>query len=342
MLFMNKKEEVLDVQLTQYGKYLLSKGKLRPSYYSFFDDNIIYDLEYSGIVENQNEVNDRIISETPQMQTHYKFTGKFEKTIETDYGNGDIITPTIPSERNSLNSPLGNSRASGNKNPAISIKMLNGTTDSYDLAYTTEFGKKNIPQINATIEYQINIKKFDISLGEGFPMDNVGEVITESDINEQYITSDPDRFGNYLLIKNNYILADILEENTDFKMENFIIEVFEKNINPETSQEELTPLSFAKKQKKQSIVNNILLDKINDEDDDLEINLEVTDVEYYFDIFCDNNIDKELIMRATSEIKSRGFYTETGFSTDQTPNVIKAVSDIYGTNVDNSDIEDCE
>ena len=39
MEFFDKKEEVIDLQLTQYGKYLLSLGKLRPIFYAFYDDN---------------------------------------------------------------------------------------------------------------------------------------------------------------------------------------------------------------------------------------------------------------------------------------------------------------
>ena len=37
-----------------YGKQLLSMGKMKPVYYAFFDDNIMYDGEYAGITENQN------------------------------------------------------------------------------------------------------------------------------------------------------------------------------------------------------------------------------------------------------------------------------------------------
>ena len=39
MEFFNKKEDVIDLQLTQYGRHLLSKGQFNPVYYSFFDDN---------------------------------------------------------------------------------------------------------------------------------------------------------------------------------------------------------------------------------------------------------------------------------------------------------------
>ena len=43
MTFFNQKEEVLQIELTQYGKYLLSRGKWKPAYYAFFDDDVIYD-----------------------------------------------------------------------------------------------------------------------------------------------------------------------------------------------------------------------------------------------------------------------------------------------------------
>ena len=48
MKFLNKKERVLDIQLTQYGKHLLSKGDFRPIHYAFFDDDVIYDRKYAS------------------------------------------------------------------------------------------------------------------------------------------------------------------------------------------------------------------------------------------------------------------------------------------------------
>ena len=35
MEFFDQKEEVIDVQLTQFGKHLLSKGRFKPEYYAF-------------------------------------------------------------------------------------------------------------------------------------------------------------------------------------------------------------------------------------------------------------------------------------------------------------------
>jgi len=60
MEFFNKKEDVIDLQLTNYGRYLLSQGKLQPKYYSFFDDNIMYNASAADISELQNRSAERI------------------------------------------------------------------------------------------------------------------------------------------------------------------------------------------------------------------------------------------------------------------------------------------
>ena len=66
MAFFNKKQEVLDIQLTPYGEDLLSRGKFKPVYYAFFDDDVLYDASGSaGIIEDQNDVEPRIQENTP-------------------------------------------------------------------------------------------------------------------------------------------------------------------------------------------------------------------------------------------------------------------------------------
>ena len=52
--FLNKKEEVIDLKLTSYGKHMLGRGNFKPTYYAFFDDNVVYDSQYFGRVEVQN------------------------------------------------------------------------------------------------------------------------------------------------------------------------------------------------------------------------------------------------------------------------------------------------
>ncbi len=83
MEFFNRKEDVLEVELTQYGKYLLSVGKFRPSYYAFFDDDIIYDRRYQGLPpsDSQEETSpteiqkdsQKRIQETPRIKSQHNF-----------------------------------------------------------------------------------------------------------------------------------------------------------------------------------------------------------------------------------------------------------------------------
>lgn len=72
MEFFDKKQDVLDIKLTRYGRQLLSRGKFKPAYYSFSDDDVIYDQRWiSGTValEPQSQVEERIQEGTPRLET---------------------------------------------------------------------------------------------------------------------------------------------------------------------------------------------------------------------------------------------------------------------------------
>ena len=115
--FFDKKEEVLEIQLTQYGKHLLSKGEFVPVYYSFFDDDVTYDWQYTGdSQEEQNYAQDRLLLETPSLKTQYVFSGR--ETIVSQINNHlrnnrvDIRDKKIqqtPEKHYALSAPLGNS-----------------------------------------------------------------------------------------------------------------------------------------------------------------------------------------------------------------------------------------
>ena len=64
MTFFNKKEDVVSIELTPYGRSLLAKGKLKPAYYAFFDDDILYDAGAAGFSEDNNQIQTRIVDET--------------------------------------------------------------------------------------------------------------------------------------------------------------------------------------------------------------------------------------------------------------------------------------
>jgi len=75
--FFNKKEETLHIELTEHGKYMLSQGLLKPAYYCFYDDEILYNAQAapsggvggdSADAEDQNKVDRRIRYETPNLK----------------------------------------------------------------------------------------------------------------------------------------------------------------------------------------------------------------------------------------------------------------------------------
>lgn len=75
MKFLNKKEQVFDIQLTPYGRQKLSMGMFEPTYYAFFDDNIAYDRRYftSASLEPQNNIHQRIKEETSYVESQTAF-----------------------------------------------------------------------------------------------------------------------------------------------------------------------------------------------------------------------------------------------------------------------------
>ena len=44
MTFFNKKTEVMQIEMTPYGRYLYSIGKFMPHSYEFVDDDVMYKM----------------------------------------------------------------------------------------------------------------------------------------------------------------------------------------------------------------------------------------------------------------------------------------------------------
>ena len=75
--------DVLDIQLTPYGRHLLQNGSLMPQYYAFFDDDVIYDSSAGGFTEKNSDTKNRILNETPILKPHYLFKN-LEDTVNKD------------------------------------------------------------------------------------------------------------------------------------------------------------------------------------------------------------------------------------------------------------------
>jgi len=341
MAFFDKKEEVLDIQLTQFGKQLLSMGKFKPAYYAFFDDDIIYDSEYAGFGENRNDVGDRIRNETPNTKVQYVYSGietnfeKAKKLIKMDReALSQQLQPTF--EKNyALSAPLGNSSLLEQDAPAWSVSFLKGEIEGSVDYITGSYSTMRIPQIQTeTVKFYTTPVK--PALGDDTPDERPDE-------NFEFESSDftARRFedGSYVSIENDSIIISVDEENMPSLRENFDIEVFIEEQDPNTGQETLTQLFFEKKCRLVDD-NNILMDQEDLKPDEFSIS-DSTFVNHFFYVYVDEEISKEELCRLLPP-KER----ESSFPSDfldcedlQQPGVF--VGDLYRSEVTDEDIEDC-
>lgn len=224
MAFFDKKEEVLDFVLTEYGKYSLAIGKLSPAYYAFFDDGIQYDVVGSGYVENQNQAESRIQEETPKLKIIPTRTGaetrvtKFLNNLQTAIGNSnsdpaenvEAFKQPVFAETGKIDAyPLGNSSLLSQYSAAWQIELLSQPRISSSAPYLNEEGFiNNIPQLNITVDYEVYFKAGDPNTSTV----SISERIGDTDI--------------FLALNEKYLMVEINENNTDFLKENFDIEVF--------------------------------------------------------------------------------------------------------------------
>lgn len=286
MSFFDRKEDVLDFELTQYGKYLLSKGELKAEYYAFFDDDVLYDASYAQITESENTIQDRILENTPQLRPQYSYTG-----VETTSSNG-IKKRTIE-EQNSIDKeyslvmPLGTVGVTNNSYPAFNLNLIRGYIDnvitSSDVNQINGLRPvSNIPKIN--LKYNI----YNVDIVNDYEEIKPGYKIIYEDFDNNKITT----------YSESYNLFDLIEKNTEDLIENFDIEIFKQE-----SEDKFTKLKFVKKPT--YIKNGILLDK--PENKDLENIIKYVtpeNVEWYFNILVDEEIDFSNINKDASSAYS--------------------------------------
>lgn len=301
MSFKNKKEEVIEVKLTQFGKHLLSKGKFKPSYYAFFDDDVIYDWQYTlDSVEAQNYAETRILEETPITKTQVNFSSaedSVHEQVELVRGNKIEFREALqqdPEKHYAMSAPLGNSSLSSSYSPSWHIKIYGKEFDSQSLVSQGEQPTLQIPQLNVeNIIYKTLIASAGQQVDYG-SFRSVGDAGEGGHPDSSALMSRVAEDGSIVEISSEHFILDIDEFNTDVLKENYDIEVFivENEIVNGNNLEKLVPLSFLKKF--HNIKDGILLD-----DDEVESyseeNIDSTYVEYYFDIEVDEEIDKKLL-----------------------------------------------
>jgi len=160
MTFFNKKEEVLDVQLTSEGRRQLALGKLKPAFYQFYDDNVLYDIAHAEGTEEQNTTQDRILDDSPYPKTSARFrTGKskggtnFNKNNKMNTQNLEV---NVYLKESPYLAPLGSYDSLTQNAPYFEVSLLsdnenNLTTGS---SQVVEAAIVDIPQLNITSSYR--------------------------------------------------------------------------------------------------------------------------------------------------------------------------------------------
>jgi len=230
MAFKNKREEVLDIKLTQFGKNLLSRGAFKPEFYRFFDDGVIYDRKYAGLSEPQNDIEDRIKTDL-QLDTQYLVKGietRFDaETEKINSGEREVFLEIKrdidPIEKEKLlQFPLANCTLGSQDMPYFSL--LAHTTDiqnSASVQYLTQSGiQTKIPQIELLPSYNVTLDNTQQIDDPGTLYDSETYLDLTSMkvefIDKTFIEVDPEHFA-----------ISLDEFNVPYTKENFDLELYE-------------------------------------------------------------------------------------------------------------------
>jgi hypothetical protein len=232
MTFFNKKQEVMDVQLTRFGKNLLSRGVFKPVYYQFFDDDIIYNIERLGTTEDQNDAETRI-KDGARMRTQHTSVGletSFEdqKKLIASGSRGTFLQlrrHAAPLEKDKLlKYPLANYKVASQNAPFFILKSL-GANITGSLSYPQPIVNgiyKNRPEITIRPKTEYTIDRRNI-IPE--PTDFVSDAETFLDL-----TGDEIEFldGSKIKVTKENFIIDLEEFATSYGLDNFEIELYEE------------------------------------------------------------------------------------------------------------------
>ena len=303
MDFFDPKSDVLEIKLTPWGRYKLSKGGFRPAMYAFFDEGVVYNSEFAGFSESQNDIQGRIQEQTPTLKPLNVTEGvqtsitrrneAIQKIFDPDEEGVEIsnkplfMNPADVYNREELQyttnkmqgliNPLGTSKISSDKYSALQLRPYLGEIASSTRAFSGSLDApvtSSIPQINITVKYNNYVAQIpDYTADMGTNADFF-HTEAEDTHNLTSVTTDILASGKYLVVQKNELVLGLQEKNADFYKENFDIEVFLSSSMPDIDTRQLK-------------FNNSVLGAYTTDD-----------VEYYLDIHGDNQIAATILDKA--------------------------------------------
>jgi len=330
--FINKKEQVFDFQLTTYGRKMLSVGSFRPTYYAFFDDNIVYDTKYIGRTSGadftyagdaviQNSIHERIKNETHYLEGLTLFQD-LESTLNNNMGRSvnffnlnDMEDKFEPAKDiYKLDNVIGDAFLDGDPQtaPAWKVAALQSKITSSATKDTTN--DTNIPQINIDANYVLRVAPREFVFDA-----QARDIVTST----QAFIDD-----NIIVLEGNQDPLIYLEEvNTQILNDNFEVEVFVRTAEDASRLER----KYFKKVAP-SIVDGLMIDPNAFSPDDEGQGGETQDtnsVEYYFDVLADSEVDQNIACKGAEIFNKQSLYIDLDFDCDIDGDE-RVFFDIYG------------
>jgi hypothetical protein len=307
MTFFNKKEDVMKIELTPHGRNLLMKGELKPEFYAFFDDDILYDTQAAGFSEEGTEAKIRILTNTPSLKPQVTFTGVESKLNNADTSEDDNIFI------NPIGTNKGNSKKSNGWEATAIIGEFKSST-SYISSSTSPM--YNIPQIECELNYTMS----------------VGSIGSDSYISPDYDSSELAIDDTFVKLEDDGLLLYLLEKNGFSYKDSLSVEVFKYDPDElyfnKMYFETLDDVEIA-------VVDQI---ETNSElaGDSAGTSAEMA-VETYFILERDSEISNSDLCKGIKKLKDKNIYLGLNIECEET---VDSEVNIYQTLV--TDIEDCE
>ncbi len=232
MAFFDKKQDVLDIKLTQFGKNLLARGAFKPVFYRFFDDGILYNSEAAGFSEPQKRSEERI-KESQRLDTQHLVVGvetRFEEN-QNLINSGSMKTfmeikrrqdPLIADKI--LKYPLSNTKINSQTAPSFRVNILDSEISSSSDTISVEGISLPVPQLNISSSFELiedRTKQHDIDPG-----------ILDYQVYIDLLSNNIGFVDNSeLRVTEKNIIIDIEETDINQLRENFEIEIFEIDEN---------------------------------------------------------------------------------------------------------------
>ena len=221
------------------------------------------------------------------------------------------------------------------------MRYLHNEITGSEYYMTGSFPTMQIPQLTSNIIFETQIEYENDSATTPAEHDSAEAVSVVYDD------------GSFITVKDDYILLELKEFNTDNFKENFEIEVYlveEEDVSgsvitPSLSatskykREKWIPLHFYKE--KPTIVNDLLVDQ------ELTVTSNLPTytpdfVEYFFDIHVDHEIDRSILCEAITTIESDDYFGEPPYECPEANTSAFVTADSpYTTTTTSDDITDC-